>query len=133
MTSPDGEVAGSGPGALRLPGVGEDGPASCPPTGVSAAVGGRLPDGVAEPVELRAAWWAAERTGEAHPDLVGTLVEVLRAAWAVPLSEAGVGGRWLEAVVEGYRRELWLWVAGERTWEQASTGLAGRASRRLPA
>ena len=36
------------------------------------------------------------------------------------------------AVVSGYRRELWLWLMGERTWSQCCSGLAGRAERRLP-
>jgi hypothetical protein len=36
-------------------------------------------------------------------------------------------------IVAGYRRELWLWVMGERTWAQAAGGLLGRVQRRLPA
>ena len=33
-------------------------------------------------------------------------------------------------IVVAYRRELWLWLAGERTWDQACSGLVGRISRR---
>ena len=32
-----------------------------------------------------------------------------------------------------YRRELWLWLMGERTWVQCCSGLIGRIERRLPA
>jgi hypothetical protein len=36
-------------------------------------------------------------------------------------------------VVVANRRELWLWLLGDRRWEQYVTGLAGRVIRRLPA
>jgi hypothetical protein len=36
------------------------------------------------------------------------------------------------ALVNGYRRELWLWLMGERMWDQFVTGLAGRVARRVP-
>ena len=38
----------------------------------------------------------------------------------------------LAEVVRGSQREVWLWMAGERTWEQACAGLLGRIERRLP-
>jgi len=66
---------------------------------------------------------------------------------AVVLSEDGVASwlwdRWsvvekwgLErpkffALVAGYRRELWFWMAGERTWGQCCAGLIGRIDRRI--
>ena len=34
-------------------------------------------------------------------------------------------------IVLGYRREIWLWLAGERTWAQCCSGLIGRINRRL--
>ena len=34
-------------------------------------------------------------------------------------------------IVVGYRREIWLWLAGERTWVQCCSGLIGRVNRRL--
>ena len=34
-------------------------------------------------------------------------------------------------IVLGYRREIWLWLAGERTWAQCCSGLIGRVNRRL--
>jgi hypothetical protein len=33
--------------------------------------------------------------------------------------------------VLGYQREIWLWLAGERTWAQCCSGLIGRINRRL--
>jgi len=38
-----------------------------------------------------------------------------------------------QEIIIGYRRELWLWVMGERTWAQCASGLLGRVQRRLPA
>jgi hypothetical protein len=35
-------------------------------------------------------------------------------------------------VIISYRRELWLWLMGERQWDQCVSGLAGRVARRLP-
>jgi hypothetical protein len=47
------------------------------------------------------------------------------------LAAAGVSEDIFAAVVLEYRREIWLWLAGERTWVQACSGLVGRVSRRL--
>ena len=52
--------------------------------------------------------------------------------WGPILEPLGTGRTEFDAVVAGYRRELWFWVLGERTWEQAVGGLAGRMRRRLP-
>lgn len=37
------------------------------------------------------------------------------------------------SVIMGYRRELWFWLAGERTWSQCVSGLLGRIDRRVRA
>lgn len=47
------------------------------------------------------------------------------------LQGAGLAERAFFAIVSGYRRELWLWLVGERTWRQACSGLIGRLERRL--
>lgn len=103
---------------------------------VTAAVGERaLPDGlgaVAEPTALRDRWWAAERAGSSRPELVEAVTDLVWAAWAGRLGDAGVERLWLVGVADGHRRELWLWLVGERTWDQALAGLAGRVQRRLP-
>jgi hypothetical protein len=52
--------------------------------------------------------------------------------WRV-LESAGLDWVRFLAIVTGYRRELWLWLLGERTWAQCCSGLIGRIDRRLAA
>jgi len=87
----------------------------------------------AEPVRRREQWRAAARGGKdpaavvAGPDgVVGWLWE----RWST-LGAHGMDEEAFSAVVVGYRRELWLWLAGDRVWEQCCAGLIGRISRRL--
>ena len=47
------------------------------------------------------------------------------------LASAGLDEDELRAIVLGYRREVWLWLAGERTWAQCCSGLIGRITRRI--
>ena len=52
----------------------------------------------------------------------------------VPLAVAGSVGMSrddLARIVVEYRREIWLWLAGERTWAQCCSGLIGRIARRI--
>lgn len=58
--------------------------------------------------------------------------DVLWSAWAEALTAAGLSRKRFGEGIRGYRRELWFWVLGDRMWDQAVTGLAGRLSRRLP-
>jgi hypothetical protein len=51
--------------------------------------------------------------------------------WRV-LESAGLDRPRFVAIVTGYRREIWLWLMGERTWAQCCSGLIGRIDRRLP-
>lgn len=53
--------------------------------------------------------------------------------WGPGLEPAGMDRDRFQEIVTGYRRELWLWVMGERTWTQSAGGLLGRVQRRLPA
>lgn len=90
-----------------------------------------LPD---EPV-ARAVTWTAAVIGEGRD-----LTEVLTAAdglvpwlwsrWRT-LASAGMSEDDLARVVVDYRREIWLWLAGERTWVPCCSGLIGRIGRRL--
>ncbi len=57
--------------------------------------------------------------------------ELLWRSWAPALEPAGMAWGDFGAHVRAYRRELWFWVLGERRWEQAAGGLAGRLLRRL--
>jgi hypothetical protein len=47
------------------------------------------------------------------------------------LASTGLSEEALGQIVLGYRREVWLWLAGERTWVQCCSGLIGRINRRL--
>ena len=49
------------------------------------------------------------------------------------LESAGMTEDDFGAIVVGYRREIWLWLVGERTWAQCCSGLIGRIDRRLGA
>lgn len=52
--------------------------------------------------------------------------------WQV-LDQVGLDRARFSAIVVGYRREIWLWLMGERTWTQCCSGLIGRLERRMPA
>ncbi len=58
------------------------------------------------------------------------VVEWLWSRWSA-LRQAGVTRAEFEVIVLGYRREIWLWLAGERVWTQCCAGLIGRVSRRI--
>jgi hypothetical protein len=53
-------------------------------------------------------------------------------SWGPALERAGMGRALLRRIAADDRRELWLWVMGERTWAQCADGLLGRVRRRLP-
>jgi len=82
----------------------------------------------------RQAWYEAVLDGTPLAEVVegdGGVAAWLFARWRV-LEAAGMGEKDFVAVVGGYRREIWLWLAGERTWAQCCSGLVGRVQRRLP-
>jgi len=54
----------------------------------------------------------------------------LWARWSA-LGTAGIDRARFTSLVIGYRRELWEWLSGERTWAQCCSGLIGRIRRRL--
>jgi hypothetical protein len=89
-----------------------------------------LPD---EPTVRAQAWLAAVLDGA---DLVAVLsaddgfAAWLWSRWSA-LGQAGVTRDEFLEIVVGYRRELWLWLAGERIWVQCCSGLVGRISRRI--
>ena len=90
-----------------------------------------LPD---EPV-AHAEIWAHAVIGEGrHLEEVLTaadgLVPWLWSRWRT-LASSGMTEDELAQVVVDYRREIWLWLAGERTWAQCCSGLIGRIGRRL--
>ena len=101
---------------------------------MSGAPGLSLPE---EPVELRARTRALiERDpaqGGAVMDESAWIAGSLWGTWGPALQAAGMDQARFDEIVSGYRRELWLWVMGERTWAHCAGGLIGRARRRLPA
>ncbi|HXQ55838.1 MAG TPA: hypothetical protein VOA19_08555 [Actinomycetes bacterium] len=90
-----------------------------------------------EPVELRRRTRALieqdPRRGSAALDAGSWIADPLWDRWGPALEAAGMPRDRFDQVVAGYRRELWLWVMGERTWAQSAGGLLGRVERRLPA
>ena len=52
--------------------------------------------------------------------------------WQPVLEPAGCTREDFVEIVMATRRELWLWLLGDRRWDQYVTGLAGRVVRRLP-
>ena len=53
--------------------------------------------------------------------------------WQPALEPVGCTREAFVDIVVSTRRELWLWLLGDRRWEQYVSGLAGRVVRRLPA
>ena len=90
-----------------------------------------IPD---EPVERRARWSDAIGVGADVDDVLfgdDGVAAWLWARWRI-LERAGIDRTAFTAIAAGYRRELWLWLAGARTWEQCCSGLVGRIDRRVP-
>ena len=86
-----------------------------------------------EPTVRAERWLAAVLDGgDLEPVLTGGdgIVAWLWTRWKT-LATAGVGEEDLGRIVLGYRREMWLWLAGERTWSQCCSGLIGRINRRI--
>jgi hypothetical protein len=90
-----------------------------------------------EPVELRRRTRALieedPTRGAAVVDAGLWIADPLWERWGPALEPAGMPRGRFDQVVAAYRRELWLWVMGERTWAQSAGGLLGRVRRRLPA
>jgi hypothetical protein len=86
-----------------------------------------------EPTAQATAWRRAIADGGALESVLATddgLASWLWRRWS-SLAAAGLSREAFGAIVLEYRRELWLWLAGERTWAQACSGLVGRINRRM--
>jgi hypothetical protein len=59
------------------------------------------------------------------------IADPLWSAWGAWFFQQNADRAALTRILASYQRELWLWVAGERTWQQCAEGLAGRITRRL--
>jgi hypothetical protein len=87
-----------------------------------------------EPTAQSERWLAAILDGQELNDVIGVGENGI-AAWFWSrwrtLASVGLNEVQLGQIVLGYRRELWLWLAGERTWAQCCSGLIGRINRHL--
>jgi hypothetical protein len=88
-----------------------------------------------EPTARAEAWLAAVVDGQALADVLSAEDGVAAWLWSRWRSLAGLGvsEEDVRAMVLEYRREIWLWLAGERTWAQCCSGLIGRIARRIAA
>ena len=88
-----------------------------------------------EPVARKQQWLDALLGGAGLDEILAGPDGFTRWTWTRwrALAAVGVTEEALAAIVGGYRREVWLWLAGERTWAQCCSGLLGRIGRRLPA
>ena len=89
----------------------------------------------AEPVELRDglrdALLAGQDWRQGYSDDICIAVW-LWGQWQPALEPAGFSREEFVDAVTAFRRELWLWLLGDRVWHQFVTGLAGRIVRRVP-
>jgi hypothetical protein len=88
-----------------------------------------------EPTARAEAWLTAVLEGIPLADVLGGpdgITDWLWSRWRF-LEQVGLDREGLGEIVLGYRRELWLWLAGERTWAQSCAGLIGRVNRRVSA
>jgi hypothetical protein len=84
-----------------------------------------------EPSAKRTEWYGRILDGEELTAVVTAedgIAAWLYSRWQA-LAGAGVDRAAFTAQAVAYRRELWLWLHGDRTWEQCCSGLIGRVER----
>jgi hypothetical protein len=92
----------------------------------------------AEPLDLkialrRAVLGVVERPGVPDAFADETCLGVwLWSRWQPALEPRGCAREQCIDIVAGLRREVVLWLLGDRAWPQLVSSLAGRVSRRLP-
>ena len=97
---------------------------------VTSTLSLHIPD---EPIVRAQVWLSAVLDGNDLSDVLTRedgLVPWLWSRWSV-LGQAGMVREDFALIVLEYRRELWLWLAGERIWTQSCSGLVGRVNRRI--
>lgn len=87
-----------------------------------------------EPPALRAELrrLAGERPARARDEVARRLAALLWECWAPALREAGAGHELVRDQVGASAYETWLWVMGDRRFEDLADSLAGRVARRIP-
>jgi hypothetical protein len=87
-----------------------------------------------EPTTLAESWLAHVVDGRDLDDVLtdgdGSVAAWFWSRWR-SLASTGLSEAAFARIVLDYRRELWLWLAGERTWVQCCSGLIGRINRRV--
>ncbi len=86
-----------------------------------------------EPTARAERWLAAVHDGRELRDVLmdgDGFTTWLWTRWR-SLASADFGEEDFGRMVVDYRREVWLWLAGERTWAQCCSGLIGRITRRI--
>jgi hypothetical protein len=89
-----------------------------------------------EPLDLKAGLLDAVLNGQNWRDGFSDDICIgiwLWSRWQPALEPNGLSREDFVDQVIGDKRELWLWLMGERQWIQFLSGLAGRIIRRLPA
>ena len=85
-----------------------------------------------EPLEIKAHLRAA--VGEApqagREAALAEVTELLWGEWEDALAPFGVDAERFAAIVAGATNEVWLWVMGDRPYDQLVVSLAGRTIRR---
>jgi hypothetical protein len=87
-----------------------------------------------EPAGLRRSWHATVAGGTPLADVIAGddgIAAWLWRRWRV-LAGAGIDAKTFDGIVLSYRREIWFWLEGDRTWAQCCSGLIGRVARRVP-
>jgi hypothetical protein len=98
---------------------------------VTDALDLHVPD---EPVGRAEAWRGALRDGRDIDELLSGdegVTAWLWSRWRAPLAALALDEDALGRIATGYRRELRLWLEGDRTWAQCCSGLIGRITRRV--
>jgi hypothetical protein len=85
-----------------------------------------------EPVELLAELKlvARDRPAAARACAPAVLAVYATTSWGTKLDELGIPAAAVTQSFETFRREIWLWVNGDRRWGQVAEHLARRVLRR---
>ena len=86
---------------------------------------------MSEPTELLASLrsLAADKPASARAEAPALLAEAAAAEWG--LSSHALPAQVVVETFQASKREIWLWVKGDRRWSQLSDYLSARVARRL--
>ena len=85
-----------------------------------------------DPGELRATLRSAigEHPAAGLDAAVAAVSDLLFARWELELVPRGLDAGAFSRIVAGISHEIWLWLMGDRPYQQLSAAIAGRALRR---